>query len=82
MNLLSIWLSCRPSRVGRLRLPLEIARHDPGKLREIWRMSTAEMHNSAVLLAKATEQNDRASLVAAALRLDATCLKCHKVFLQ
>ena len=56
----------------------EIARYDPGKLRDIWRASATEMHNSAVLLAEAAERHDRAAVVAAALRLDATCLKCHR----
>jgi RNA polymerase sigma factor (sigma-70 family) len=60
----------------------EIARHDPGRMRDLWLASATEMHNSAALLTKAAQENDRAALVSAALRLDATCVKCHDVFLE
>jgi hypothetical protein len=40
------------------------------------------MHDSALLLARATEENDRTTLVSAAWRLDAACLKCHEIFRQ
>jgi RNA polymerase sigma factor (sigma-70 family) len=59
-----------------------IADHDPGYSREIWRASATTMHDSALLLARATEENDRTALVSAALRLDAACLKCHEIFRQ
>ena len=60
----------------------EIVDHDPGNLRDIWRASATEMHYSALLLARATEENDRTTLVSAAWRLDAACLKCHEIFRQ
>jgi RNA polymerase sigma factor (sigma-70 family) len=60
----------------------ELAQHDPGKMRDIWRANAAEMHDSALLLALASQDNDRSALLSAAFRLDATCLKCHEVFRQ
>jgi RNA polymerase sigma factor (sigma-70 family) len=60
----------------------EIVNHDPGKMRDIWRDNAIAMHDSALQLAQASQENDRAALVAAAMRLDATCLKCHEVFRQ
>lgn len=60
----------------------ELAQHDPGKMRDVWRDNANEMHDSAMLLALVCQDKDRAALVSAALRLDATCLKCHEVFRQ
>ena len=57
----------------------EIERYEPGKLPEQWRRYLSEMRLSAVLLAQATSENDRSSMLSAARRLNATCLGCHSV---
>jgi len=59
-----------------------IERHDPGKNRDDWRESAVEMRTSAVMLAQATQENDPFGMLSAARRLDASCLRCHKIFRQ
>jgi RNA polymerase sigma-70 factor (ECF subfamily) len=56
--------------------------HDPGEKRDEWRKYAVEMQLSALQLAQATQENDSIDLLAAARRLDASCLKCHEVFRQ
>ena len=51
-------------------------------MRDIWLADAKEMHDAALVLARASQEDDRAALVSAALRLDATCLNCHEVFRQ
>jgi RNA polymerase sigma factor (sigma-70 family) len=57
-----------------------LAAHDPGRWRDPWRQFATEMESSARDLARAAEHNDELAMVAAADRLDATCLKCHDLF--
>jgi RNA polymerase sigma factor (sigma-70 family) len=58
----------------------EIERYEPGKLPDDWRNYSAEMRQSAILLAQATQENNHASMLSAARRLGATCLGCHETF--
>jgi RNA polymerase sigma-70 factor (ECF subfamily) len=60
----------------------QMERHDPGRMTDSWRLYSSEMEFSALQLAQASEQNDESGILAAARRLDATCLKCHEVFRQ
>jgi RNA polymerase sigma-70 factor (ECF subfamily) len=53
---------------------------DPGWKRDQWRGYVAEMQHSAEELAQACQEGNQPILVAAARRLDASCLKCHEVF--
>ena len=50
------------------------------KNRTDWRAYAIEMRRSASVLAQATQKNDTSAMLAAARRLDASCLKCHEVF--
>jgi RNA polymerase sigma-70 factor (ECF subfamily) len=54
----------------------------PDRWREGWRRHAWEMRQSALDLAQACQENNQVVLVAAAHRLDATCLKCHEVCRQ
>jgi RNA polymerase sigma factor (sigma-70 family) len=58
----------------------EIEPYSPGRLPDEWRRFSAEMRQSAVLLAQATQTNDQASMLGAARRLNAACLGCHETF--
>ena len=58
----------------------EIEDYEPAKLPGQWRKYSTEMRLSAVLLAQATQQYDQPSMLAAARRLNATCLGCHEAF--
>ena len=60
----------------------EIETHDPGKNRDEWRDYAGEMRRSAEQLAQTTQENNQLAMLAAAHRLDASCLKCHEVFRQ
>ena len=60
----------------------EIETHDPGKNRDEWRNYADEMRRSSVQLAQTTQENNQLAMLAAARRLDASCLKCHEVFRQ
>ncbi len=60
----------------------EIDRYEPGKLAGDWRNYSAEMRQSAILLAQATQQNNHSLVLSAARRLGATCLGCHETFRQ
>jgi RNA polymerase sigma-70 factor (ECF subfamily) len=62
------------------RSAARLAAHDPGQFPEPWRDSASQMQAAALELARATEQNDQRAVVAAARRLDASCLKCHELF--
>ena len=72
-----------PSPGEPLRWPTRSTVTQPGKLPDDWRKYSAEMRQSAVLLAQATQTNDHA--------LDArrppggsnaACLGCHETFRQ
>jgi RNA polymerase sigma factor (sigma-70 family) len=58
----------------------EIERFEPPKHSDDWRNYTREMRHSAIVLAQATQQNNHASMLSAARRLQATCLGCHESF--
>jgi RNA polymerase sigma factor (sigma-70 family) len=58
----------------------EIEQYAPGKRSEDWRKYSTEMRRSAILLAQATQENNHASMLSAARRLNATCLACHETF--
>jgi RNA polymerase sigma factor (sigma-70 family) len=60
----------------------EIDRYQPGKRPEQWRKYLSEMKLSAAVLAQATSENDRSSMLSAARRLDSSCLGCHEAFCQ
>ena len=62
------------------RSAARLAAHDPGRSRDPWRQAATQMESSARELARATAQNNPIALVAAAGRLDASCLKCHELF--
>ncbi len=53
---------------------------DPGRDRDVWRASSAEMRRSALALAQSARSGDRLALASAARRLDATCVRCHACF--
>ncbi len=57
-----------------------IKEHDPGALSAAWQQYATEMERSATDLHQAAQDGDRLLLVAAARRLDASCLHCHEVF--
>ena len=58
----------------------EIDRYEPGKHAGDWRNYSAEMRQSAILMAQATQQNNHSLVLSAARRLSATCLGCHETF--
>jgi RNA polymerase sigma factor (sigma-70 family) len=58
----------------------EIEQFEPGTLPGDWQNYSAEMRHSAILLAQATQENNHASMLSAARRLNATCLACHETF--
>ena len=58
----------------------EIQPYLPGRLPDEWRRYSAEMRQSAVVLAQATQMHDQASMLGAARRLNAACLACHETF--
>jgi RNA polymerase sigma-70 factor (ECF subfamily) len=62
------------------RVAAEIADHDPGNHRERWVYHVARMQRAAVDLSTAARRSDQIALIAAARRLDATCVNCHEVF--
>ena len=51
----------------------EIERYEPGKRPDEWRKYSVEMRLSAVLLAQATRENDRSSMLSASRRPAAEC---------
>lgn len=63
-----------------IRVAEEIEPYEPGKEPEQWRKYLSEMRVSSALLAQATTENDRPSMLWAARRLNAACLGCHQVF--
>ena len=63
-----------------IRVAEEIEPYEPGKEPEQWRKYLSELRISSTLLARATTENDRSSMRAAARRLNAACLGCHQVF--
>jgi hypothetical protein len=60
----------------------EIEHYQPGKRTAEWRENLSEMKLSAALLARATGENDRSSMLSAARRLNASCLGCHDAFCE
>jgi RNA polymerase sigma factor (sigma-70 family) len=58
----------------------EIEPYSPARRSDDWRTYSAEMRDSAILLAQATQANDHASMLGAARRLNAACLGCHETF--
>ncbi len=54
--------------------------HRPAKHPERWREWTVEMHESAAQLALAFRESDEPAILAAARRLNTSCVKCHEVF--
>jgi RNA polymerase sigma factor (sigma-70 family) len=58
----------------------EIERYEPGKRSSDWQNYSTEMRQSAILLAQSTQENNPASMLSAARRLNATCLGCHETF--
>ena len=64
------------------RVAGEIDRYEPGQQSVQWRDYLSEMRLSAALLAQATGENDRSSMLSAARRLNASCLGCHEVFCE
>jgi RNA polymerase sigma-70 factor (ECF subfamily) len=58
----------------------QIEDHDPGEGRAEWRQFAGEMRRSALILAQATRENNRPAVIAAARRLDSSCVQCHVAF--
>jgi RNA polymerase sigma-70 factor (ECF subfamily) len=58
----------------------QVAEHHPGVRRGEWRDRTARMRQAAMDLALAARTDDRTAMLAAARRLDATCIGCHEAF--
>jgi RNA polymerase sigma-70 factor (ECF subfamily) len=52
----------------------------PARSAPLWSRFAADMRASALDLERACEQSDVAALVAAARRLDASCVRCHAAF--
>jgi RNA polymerase sigma factor (sigma-70 family) len=78
-------LPLEPEQVLRLarqavRSARVVKEHDPGVLRDLWQLYAAEMERSATDLDQAAQDGNRLALVAAARRLDASCLNCHEIF--
>jgi len=63
-----------------LRAATQIEDFDPGRDRLLWRASAAKMKQSAAALAQSARIGDGLAMVAAARRLDATCVQCHSWF--
>jgi RNA polymerase sigma-70 factor (ECF subfamily) len=59
-----------------------LERLDPGRSASLWRRLTADMKRSALEVETACRQSDAPTLVAAARRLDRSCVACHAVFHQ
>jgi RNA polymerase sigma factor (sigma-70 family) len=68
---------------------LAIKTHDPGAMRQEWQTHAANddwrtytllMEGSATQLAQASEAGDQPAIVAAARKLEASCVDCHRVF--
>jgi hypothetical protein len=64
------------------QIAVRIKGFDVGENQEAWQEFAGEMQRSAVLLAQAAQQNNSFAMLAAARRLDATCVQCHEVFRQ
>lgn len=60
----------------------ELETYDPGRNHDQWREYTGEMRLAAQQLVQITQENNPLAMLAAAHRLDASCLKCHEVFRQ
>jgi len=54
--------------------------HRPAKQPEQWREWTVEMSQSGMQLVLASRENDEPAILAAARRLNTSCVKCHEVF--
>jgi hypothetical protein len=63
-----------------IRVADEIEQYASAKRPEEWHKYATEMQRSAILLAQASQQNDRSSMLSAARRLNATCVGCHEAF--
>jgi RNA polymerase sigma-70 factor (ECF subfamily) len=57
-----------------------IEEHTPGRSVPLWSRFATEMRDSAMEVERACEESDAMALVAAARRLDASCVNCHAVF--
>lgn len=57
-----------------------LGEHDPGRSGLLWTQLAGEMRDSARELERACEASDATALVAAARRLDASCVRCHAAF--
>jgi RNA polymerase sigma factor (sigma-70 family) len=60
----------------------ELESHKPDRNQDQWRAFAGEMRLAAEQLVQNTQANSPLAMLAAAHRLDATCLKCHEVFRQ
>ncbi len=62
------------------RVAVKLEAHRPAKQPEQWREWTVEMQQSAMQLALVSRESDEAAMLAAARRLNTSCVKCHEVF--
>jgi len=62
------------------RTAIYIEDFNPGRDRALWRELSGEMRRSASALAQSARSGDRLAMVAAARRLDTTCVRCHTAF--
>jgi len=58
----------------------QLENHRPVQQPEQWREWTVEMHRSAMQLALANRESDEPAILAAARRLNTSCVKCHEIF--
>lgn len=62
------------------RVAADLEQFDPGRDRVVWRAAAAEMRTSAQALSNRARVGDELAMIAAARRLDATCVRCHAWF--
>jgi RNA polymerase sigma-70 factor (ECF subfamily) len=60
----------------------QLERHRPAKQPDQWSQWAVEMRQSAMQLALVSRESDDGAILAAARRLNSTCIKCHEVFCQ
>ncbi len=62
------------------QVAVKLEDYRPARQPEQWREWTVEMQQSAIQLALASRESDEAAILAAARRLNTSCVKCHEVF--
>jgi RNA polymerase sigma factor (sigma-70 family) len=64
------------------QIATELESYDPGRNRDEWRELAGATRRSSEQLVQTIQENNQLAMLAAAHRLDASCVKCHEVFRQ